>query len=273
VFILRGNHDYDSDPNIPFFSFLDKLSHIVYISKPTIWNGYEQHSGLDWQFLFLPHSRDPGKDWDLKTWSKTRLSAVFMHQTFRGAVSETGYKLSGIGTSRFRNFDCPIFSGDVHVPQQIGPITYVGSPYHIHFGDRFSPQVLLADEMFRTKSVRFPAPKKSVFDVQSAEDFKKQTASSKAGDMVKIRLHLSINEIGTWSKQRDEIRKIANKLDLRLHGITLKELRKDNNKITPTKSKEHPKVRTRQDTFRTYCARNKVGKGLAETGITIMRDI
>lgn len=272
VFVLRGNHDYDTDPSTPFFGFLGKLPNVTYISRPTLWIAEDAHGWPPtcWRLLFLPYTREPGKGWDLKKY--TEVGAVFLHQTFRGAVSETGYRLSGIGTSRFRRFDCPIFSGDVHVPQQIGPITYVGSPYHVHYGDRFEPRVLLADDNFNTENVHFPAPRKLVFDLRAARELRHQKVA-RPGDMAKVRLYLPLNKLSIWPEQRDEIRRIANKMQLKLGSIILKELRSiDTKDVRRTQPQRSPKVRTQQDTFHIYCKLNKVGEELTLAGETLMEE-
>ena len=102
VFLLCGNHDYDVNPIQPFFGFLGKYESVTYISQPTI---YQKR-------LFLPHSRKPGEDWGILSKPEVEsINAIFMHQTFRGSVSESGRVLEGISSRRFRRFGCPIFSG------------------------------------------------------------------------------------------------------------------------------------------------------------------
>ncbi|KKL89649.1 hypothetical protein LCGC14_1912620, partial [marine sediment metagenome] len=164
VYILCGNHDYDVDPTQPFFGFLGKYTNVTYISTPTIYHNR----------LFLPHSRKPGKDWGILSKSEMgSVDIIFMHQTFRGSVSESGRVLEGISSRRFQRFECPIFSGDIHVPQQLGPITYVGCPYHIHYGDKFEPRVLLLNRRFETQDVQFPAPRKFMLDLNHGKDLYK----------------------------------------------------------------------------------------------------
>jgi len=85
VFLLKGNHDYDADPDTPYFGFLGRFANITHISKPTLWTGsLTTATRPRWRILFLPHTREPGKDWDLR--SHKKLDVVMMHQTFRGAV-------------------------------------------------------------------------------------------------------------------------------------------------------------------------------------------
>lgn len=260
IIILRGNHDYDTEPETPFFGFLGKMKNVSYIRHPgvtTIGKG-------KWiaHVLFLPYSREPGKNWNLKCYNK--IDAIFLHQTFRGAKSESGYELGGIGTMPFKRFKCPIFCGDVHAPQQLGPITYVGSPYHVHYGDQFNPRVLLVDKKFNTKDVKFPAPKKLVFDITSAGAMMKRKDEIEAGDLAKIRLHLPPQELGEWPAHRDKIYKMAKKLGLSVSSLTLKELGKD--KSTKDNAPTKINKRSRRETFEHYCTRNNIDGDMKTTG-------
>ena len=260
VFILKGNHDYDSDPDTPFWGFLDKIQNITYISKPKLikWNGRK--------VLFLPHAREPGRDWKLD--QRKDLDAILLHQTFKGAVSESGYELGGIGTTPFRKFTCPIFSGDVHAPQQVGPINYVGSPYHVHYGDQFTPRLLLVDNNFRTVDVHPPMPKKFVFDIRHAKDLRKYSKRIRTGDRAKVRLHLPTSEISSWPEQREEIRRLAEKMNLSVAVIILKELASDKSKrVQPT-----PQRRTHRETFHDYSKHHQVGEELTAAGETFLED-
>ncbi len=213
VYILCGNHDYDVDPTQPFFGFLGKYNSVNYILVPTIRQN----------ILFLPHSRKPGEDWGILNKPETsNLDAIFMHQTFRGAITESGYELGGISSKRFERFGCPIFSGDIHVQQQLGPITNVGCPYHIRYGDQFEPRVLLLNRKFETQDVHFPAPRKLMLDIDPYSDIPK-LMKNHDGDKVKVRIHLARDQFDSWPVYRDLVRETARNMGLKLHSIILKE--------------------------------------------------
>lgn len=266
VLLLRGNHDYDADPVTPFFGFLGKMVGVTYFRRPTLWRADKY--GWPSRILFLPHSRTPGQDWGLSRYKN--LDAICMHQTFGGAISETGYRLSGIGTMPFRRFECPIFSGDVHAAQRVGPITYVGSPYHVHFGDQFSPRLLLVDKNFNTQEVHFPAPKKFVFDIPHAVNLLDYEQSIRAGDQAKVRLHLPTSELGNWPAEREKIHRIAKDLKLVLGSVVLKELKRETS--GPTSLGPSPKRRDHREIFGEFCQRNKVGKDIIRAGTALLED-
>ena len=263
VFLLCGNHDYDVDPTQPFFSFLGKYNNVNYILKPIVANN----------MLFLPHSRDPGKDWGILSKPETDvyLDAIFMHQTFRGAITESGYELGGISPKRFKRFGCPVFSGDIHVQQQLGPITYVGCPYHIRYGDQFEPRLLLLDRNFKTQGVHFPSPRKLALELTHGDELHKMRRELQKGDKVKVRLYLPRNEFGSWPKHRDHIRKTAKKIGLKLHSIILKELR-DSDKYNYKKDKNTTKIRTHVETYNAFCGRYDIGSDVAQTGSVFLEE-
>ncbi len=263
VYLLCGNHDYDVDPTQPFFGFLGQYKNVTYMLKPFL-----SSSGI----LFLPHSRKPGEDWTILSKSKTKnLNAIFMHQTFRGSVSESGRILEGISSQRFRRFECPIFSGDIHVPQQLGPITYVGCPYHIHYGDKFEPRVLLLNRRFETQDVQFPAPRKFMLDLDHGKDLYKMRRKLQSGDRAKVRIHLPRSEFGSWPKHRDRVRKMAKKIGITLHSVILKELR-STNKSDNKRIKNETKIRTHAETFDAFCSKYDIGKDLSNVGSAFLED-
>lgn len=137
VIVLKGNHDY-TDPDQPFFAFLNHIPNIRWISKPTV---LKFTLG---RFLFLPHTDDHERDWsdiDLRAFPR-----VFCHNTFAGARNEHGGELKGIPTSIFAT-NQNVISGDIHTAQRVGKIVrYVGAPYLIDFGDSYNPRMLLIDD-------------------------------------------------------------------------------------------------------------------------------
>jgi len=262
VYLLCGNHDYDVDPTQPFFGFLGKYKRVTYISQPTIYQN----------ILFLPHSRKPGEDWTILSKSKTKnLNAIFMHQTFRGSVSESGRVLEGISSRRFQRFGCPIFSGDIHVPQQLGPITYIGCPYHIHYGDKFEPRVLLLNRRFETQNAQFPAPRKFMLDLNHWNELKKMRRKLQSGDRAKVRIHLPRSEFSNWPEHRDWVRKTAKKINLILHSVILKEVH-DTKRRDDKRIKNVSKIRTHTETYNAFCSKYDIGSDIVQTGSVFLEE-
>lgn len=267
VYLLKGNHDYDMDPTTPFFGFTGKYHNITYINTPKILQ-IEPNSRV----LFLPHTRKPGEDWTILSKSKTKdLDVIFMHQTFRGAIAESGYVLGGISPRRFERFECPIFSGDIHVPQQLGPITYVGCPYHIHYGDKFEPRVLLLNSRFETQDAQFPAPRKLMLDLNHGDELKKMRRKLQSGDRAKVRIHLPRSEFGSWPKHRDRVRKTAKKIGIKLHSVVLKELLHTDGKHIKRVTNA-TKIRTHAETFDAFCTKYDIGNEITQVGSVFLEE-
>jgi hypothetical protein len=151
VIILTGNHDY-TQTDCPFFHFLRRFKRVRWVNKVTMLD-------LDiGQCLFLPHTRDWETEWAL-VGDTPDLDWIFAHNTFEGSETEYGKKLSGIPTDIFPR-GVKVIAGDVHTPQTVGPVTYVGAPYLIDFGDSFVPRALLLKSDGSMKSISLPGPQK-----------------------------------------------------------------------------------------------------------------
>src|SRR5882672_1978733 len=120
IFVLRGNHD-GIDPTLPYFKFLNHIEGIVFCVEPTLLE--------DYQVLMVPHQLNQAAlNKALKMAPDGCL--VMLHQTVSGAISETGARLTGLTVPS----NCKaksIFSGDIHKPQKVGQVTYVGSPFAV----------------------------------------------------------------------------------------------------------------------------------------------
>lgn len=149
IIIVKGNHDY-IDPTTPFFGFLSRIENIIFVTEPEV----RRIGGVE--CLLLPHSRD----WHQRTqWRRDwpfhpkqadeRYDYILAHQTFAGAQASNGQEMKGVPLSTVSakaTRGTPVLSGDIHVPQKIGNVTYVGSPHPVFFGDTFEPRVLVVSK-------------------------------------------------------------------------------------------------------------------------------
>lgn len=178
IYIVKGNHDYKGNPNNPFFAFLTKIPNVTWIGNPTAFKLPELGT-----VIFLPHTTNAERDWANITFGK--YSWAFTHNTFTGAIGDNGRKLEGV----------PFFpgiktiSGDVHVPQKLGSVTYVGAPYTIDFGDSFAPR-LLQIKAAKLISIPCEGPQKRLVEVDSPNELAKLTGLNK-GDILKIRMRIA----------------------------------------------------------------------------------
>lgn len=193
VIILEGNHDFLHKEH-PYFKFVTSFPNVAWISVPLITQGC----------LFLPHTRDHKKDWaniDFKGHD-----FIFAHNIFEG-VKANGQSLSGIPRSVFPR-DAFVISGDVHEPQTLGVVTYVGSPTLCDFGDDYQPRVLLLDDL-KVKSIKVYGQQKRVIlcsvTTTSEMDIDFDIGNAQSGDLVKIKVDLLMEHVAHWSEIRQEV--------------------------------------------------------------------
>lgn len=215
VIVMRGNHDGISADE-PFFGFLRNIPNMRWINDPTP----SQQLGTWWHerlgpSLFLPHTRDYERDWkDVRPLFKHR-DYIFAHNTFKGAMSDNGARqLDGIPTDIFHKHDW-VLAGDVHKPQNIGPVTYVGAPYRVDFGDDYAPRVALLRRDQGPTFVRLDhMPQKRLVEFKSTADLVKRDNINK-GDILKVRMHVA--DYAAWQGVREQIMEWGEKYGYHVH--------------------------------------------------------
>lgn len=195
ISILRGNHD-GLDPSMPFYYFLRHIKSIRWHSLPTS----RTLPDLG-RCLFLPHSSNYQRDWANVGVKSTEHDYIFAHNTFKGATGQHR-ELDGIPTSVFRK-GAKVIAGDVHVPHTVGPVTYVGAPYLIDFGDDYRPRMLLIKKG-EMKSIAVPGPQKRLLEVSAGQKLEEGTLTGtgaiKEGDILKIRVTLTVAQYAKWAE-------------------------------------------------------------------------
>ena len=207
VYVLKGNHDYVAE-DVPFYRFLRHLPRVRWINEPTQLN----LRGLG-KCLFLPHTRRL-EDWDESI--TDNFDWFFCHQTFKGAALSQGHRAEG-SAAPF-SVGARVVSGDVHVPQEIGPVTYVGAPYHVDFGDDYSPRVLLL-EGTKMRSVPVPGPQKRL--LTSTGDVLAMKGKCYPGDIVKVRVALPASAKTSRAEVRHRCRAWAEEAGVSLHAVEI----------------------------------------------------
>ncbi len=212
--ILMGNHDYLM-PGNPFYGFLGRLENVTWVGvaadSQTLMSGSLPR---DFRALFLPHTRDWKRDW-----AKINLSGhdwIFAHQTFNGADTGFGRKLEGIPLGALPP-DASVVSGDVHPPQQLGQVTYVGAPYLINFGDDYSPRVLLLDGKHKI-SIPCPGPQKRLVEISRLSELNKFNGLAE-GDILKVRVQLLPKDKDKWNEIRDKVYKWGEAHGFQIHIV------------------------------------------------------
>jgi len=215
VHLLMGNHDY-TDATCPFFKFLGHLPNCFYYATPQI----REIGNTRWSFY--PHSREPKKYWaDMRRGRELGVDYTLCHQIFQGAQSESGHDLDGCEVPSLEGAG-KIFAGDVHTPQEVGLVEYVGAPYPVRFGDSFEPHVVLVEDAKTWTYLKPPHIQKVVLEVSDPDDIE-YTSTWNRYDQVKVVLKLSRADFGRWEKYCKRVHRICEKNDLVLCGIELRE--------------------------------------------------
>lgn len=209
VVILAGNHDWLKAGH-EFFKFLRYLPHVEFITEPT-----EDAELAGKSAYFLPYSKTPMKDWAGMDFS--HYDYLFMHQTVTGSICSNGQAMEGEELPPLNA--AKVYSGDIHVPQVIGTVEYVGSPYHVHFGDAFKPRCVLLERDGNPVDLRYESISRVTLKVGSLRELRKY--AFKAGDQVKLRVELSESEKHEWSRIRREASAVLQDAGVVVQGIEL----------------------------------------------------
>lgn len=260
VHVLMGNHDY-KDPLVPFFGFLHFIPGLQFFNHPTV----QQYGKL--RALLLPHTTTPVETWD-KIELPPNLDVIFCHQTFNGALAANGSALESTLRPSYwhrRGFRGRVYSGDIHKPQDLGHVTYVGTPYPVSFGDDHVPRLLevtkKGHEEIRMRSIR-----KVVREIERAEDLR----DLRKGDQVKVRLRLPRSEFVAFDEHRTAILAFAEKRGVEVHAVELQEAGKIERKPAAIqRSDPGDPIRTLQ----TFCRARSVPRDEREAGETILSKV
>ncbi len=254
VFVLRGNHD-GIDPTLPYFKFLNHIEGITFCVEPTLLENYK--------VMMIPHQlSQTALDKALKTVPDGWLA--MLHQTISGAQSETGARLTGLALPP--NKAKRILSGDIHVPQMLdcpnGTVIYIGAPYHVRFGDNFTPRILLLDGEHKLHDLHFKAPRKLSLTIRDISELR----DIQAGDQVKINLELARSEAVEWANHKKSILDYCKGKGVEVYGTELKVAQaRKRQRLDDT-----PTNRSNLDYFKAFCAAEQVPGNIKAVGLQLV---
>lgn len=261
IYIAMGNHDY-RDPDNPFFKFLNHIDGIHFTTDPVVVNAHHK-------MAIVPHYREQDQfDGAVRSVLGDCPDAFLCHQTFDGAIAETGATLTGLSASWVRSYKWRLgaYAGDVHRPQ-IGPnLIYVGCPYHVRFGDNFNPRILLVKEKGKPTNLNFSAPYKWSLQVTSAQDIltnKKLMPS----DQAKIIVRLTREEIVEWKEIKRSILDVCQQRELEVYGIKM-----EVPASTPLKRIKLTEGMSNEETYAQFCKYERVASEIKEAGASLLRE-
>lgn len=269
VVILKGNHDYLKDGHA-FFDFLNTFDRIKFVS-----NFYSDLTP-DLAALYLPHTKTPDQDW--KKFDFSMYDLIFMHQTLNGAVASNGQKMQGeLTAAKLVSPLIQIYSGDIHVPQDIGKVRYIGSPYPVHFGDHYEPRCLLLDIGANEIPLHFKTIKRVAITLKGSECRYPYTGGKepfwcwlKPGDQVKIKVELDKADACHWDKIRKWIKASCGDYSLKLQALNLV-IKKNRRILVASKREQAKKIEhTPEQLVCRFVQNEDMGGDFLDTGLGII---
>lgn len=258
VVILQGNHDYLKEGHA-YFSFLNLIPNVRFITKPT-----EMMQDDGPATMFLPYSKNPAKDW--AGWDFSHYELLFLHQTVKGAIASNGQAMDGEELPPLNALK--VYSGDIHVPQKIGPVEYIGSPYHVHFGDAFTPRCIELDRKGKAHDLHFETIRRLRLDI--LPDDESAIQYTKPGDQVKVRIHLTQADKHRWSALKRETLTWLEGRGLIVEGIEMELERPRRRLIDPGASSPLPVARTPSDALLRFVEAEDLGAEALDVGLELL---
>lgn len=207
VVIVEGNHDYRDEGNA-FFAFLHRIPDTTWVSKPTVVN----------RVLMLPHTNNYKRDWaDI---DMAGHDAIVCHQTFNGADVGFGRALDGIPPDVLPR-KSTILCGDIHVPSNMGRPNYIGSPYHVDFGDDFKSRIIELSGRRWTSIDTSTLPQKRAIHLSAGWD---RWPHGNRGDLCSITVEVDTME--GWPAIAAKVEEEAAKRRLRVWAIKPKVMKR-----------------------------------------------
>lgn len=261
VYIVMGNHDY-RDPKNPFFKFLNHIDGIHFVTKPTVVTAGKR-------MALIPHYRTQDEfDAAVQLAGNDHPHSFLCHQTFDGAVAESGVRLSGLSASLVESLKPPlgVYAGDVHKPQTQGWVTYIGCPYNVRFGDNFEPRCIHVSSNGTESYPWFEAPRKWSLTVRGPENII-NNRNLYEGDQVKLTVQVAREEAVEWKRIKQEVLAACRDMRLDVYGCKLEV------KTSTLKKSTRDVVNVAVDpnqTFDRFCKSENLSTSLRKAGKEIL---
>jgi hypothetical protein len=261
VYILRGNHDGISPEN-PYFRFLQAIEGLDFIVEPE----FLSELGV----AMIPHQPDQVSFDRACAIIPPKPTAVALHCCIEGAIAETGARLTGLSTALVSvTKPGAVYAGDIHRPQVVkceAPVTYVGAPYHVRFGDSFTPRILMLKNHIE-QNLYFPCLHKWALRVKDADEII-NNVNLKKGDQVKIIISMAREEVVEWNKYKQRVLGACKELGLEVFGIDMEV----NTSPQRERVKHEPtKAITPEDILNEFCKSEKVASNIKQVGVEILK--
>lgn len=253
IFVLIGNHDKPLN-GPPFWDFLNQMD-IVVATKPL---------AID-RLLMLPWAANPAAEWEGIPFSRYR--SIFMHQTVTGVKADNGMVLTNDKMPLFPR-GIKVYSGDIHTPQTVRGVTYVGAPHHVKFGDKYPCRMLRLDDAYAiVEEIKLSPPAKHMIDITDIAELEKMITHR--GDQARVRFALPIDDAERWPALQDQVASWA-----RLRGVTLASVEASiNARINREEAHAAFEMADPIEMLRLFAEAEGIDGSMLEAGIAILKEL
>jgi hypothetical protein len=256
IYILEGNHDA---PTVGqhYWEFLDRVG-VHYITQPSLKAG----------IWLLPFSPNPVEDW--KGIRFLDAHAIFMHQTVAGSMIEDGRRIEKAPHPMpLLPRGIPIYSGDVHRPQTIGGVTYIGVPHPTRFGESWPNRVFLIKngEFGHPIEKTVTGMRKLILELNSFHELREVTVHP--DDQVKIRYKLLASDMELWPSIEAEIRAWAKHKNVFISSLEANIIASDE---PGAREQGLEALTTPEEVIRMFGAREQLSEDAVAVGLSVLQE-
>ena len=197
IHVIMGNHD--APLNGPaYWEILNNIQGKL--------NFYSEPAALG-DLILLPYTPNPSSDWSDIDWDAYK--AAFLHQPIAGGIYNGGKLEHGSAMPVFPR-KLHAYAGDLHYPQVVKGVTYVGSPSRVRFGDNHSCRLLVLNSDYEiAEELVLDSPLKSIVTITDMSELK--SLEWLPGDMLRVRFEFEPGRHEGFPVEVQRIREWADK--------------------------------------------------------------
>lgn len=254
--IIMGNHD-KSLRGDPYWKWLSAIPQVRYYAEPA----------AKGDLILLPFSPDPRTEW--KDIDFTRYRCAFIHQTVNGAVRDNG-TLAEVDNFPILPRDLKVYAGDLHVPQRIGNVTYIGAPHPKNYGDDHPCRLVVLDD--RTweiaDEIELQPARKHMIAIGGIDDLDRFKV--RKGDMARVRFSLDASKIEQWPAEREVIIEWAKENGV--HIASVEAAVEQRAVARPQREEEQRKLTDPEEVLISFANAEGLDEGLLNEGLNLLRE-
>lgn len=277
-FILVGNHDYNAECTHPFFEFLGLLPNVTFMKRTKL----IELKGI--KIVAQPHRIDVWDDKQIAINKRIGEGATmgWVHQAYKGFKTPSGKELvkhhfPKVSTLRKRYPEVKLFlAGDIHTPQTVDGLIYIGSPHPVDYGDDFKCRVIETSDYEVTPIERITI-KKSIVFVKHNDKPEEVLKEYSVNDRLKFLISLQRSDLYRWDEITERWKSYCEKKRIIIGGIEPRVVNTETHKELMIHKKDGKRntlgVKQPGIVFDAFAKRTKLEKEIHSLGSTIINKV